>query len=122
MKIKEIPDVAKKFDYIFAVCTFLDEFYKTNYNEKSLLLSDEPKSGILSKQQYCNLAAAAHKLANDYKLNVPAWAMQDKYKMPYPVYAFNAEDKDDKELLQKTTPDEYKMRNLYLGANILKRV
>ena len=73
-------------------------------------------------KQYCNLAAAAHKLANDYNLPVPAWVMQGKYKMPYPVYAFNADDKDDQDLLKTTTPNEYKIRNLYLGANILKRV
>ena len=122
MKINEVPYVSKEFDYIFAICTFLDEFYESSDKDRKLLLSDEPDDGILDKKQYCNLAAAAHKLANDYKLSVPAWAMKDKYKMPYPVYAFDAEDKDDRELLKVTTPNEYKIRNLYLGANILKRV
>ena len=122
MKISEVPNVSKEFDYIFAVCTFLDEFYEAEHDEKSLLLYDEPENGILEPKQYCNLAAAAHKLANDYNLPVPAWAMQAKYKMPYPVYAFNADDKDDQDLLKITTPNEYKIRNLYLGANILKRV
>lgn len=122
MKIKEVPYVSKEFDYIFAFCTFLDEFYEAEYNEKSVLLADEPDIGILEQRQYCNLAAAAHKLANDYDLPVPEWVMQDKYIMPYPVYAFNVEDKDDRELLQHTTPNEYTIRNLYLGANILKRV
>jgi len=120
--MSEVPETSKEFDYIFAVCTFLDEFYEADYNDKSLLLEDEPENGILDQKQYCNLAAAAHKLANDYNLPVPQWAMQNKYKMPYPVYAFNAEDKDDQNLLRITTPNEYRMRNLYLGANILKRV
>ena len=122
MKISEIPGFSKEFDYIFAVCTFLDGFYEAEQDEKSLLLADEPENGILDERQYCNLAAAAHKLANDYNLTVPAWAMQNKYIMPYPVYAFNADDKDDQELLQMATPSEYKILNLYLGANILKRV
>ena len=122
MKISEVPDVSKEFDYIFAVCTFLDEFYEADYEDKNMMLVDEPTGGILDQKQYCNLAAAAHKLANDYNLYTPAWVMKNKYTMPYPVYAFNAEDKDDQELLKITTPNEYKIRNLYLGANILKRV
>ena len=122
MKISEVPNVSEEHDYIFAVCTFLDEFYEAAHNEKSFLLADEPATGILEPKQYCNLAAAAHKLANDYHLPVPAWAMQEKYTMPYPVYAFNAENNDDRELLKMTSPNEYKVRNLYLGANILKRV
>ena len=122
MKISEIPYVSEKFDYIFAVCTFLDEFYETEDNKKNMLLIDEPIGGILDQKKYCNLAAAAHKLANDYKLKIPAWTMQKKYTMPFPVYAFNADDKNDQDFLKITTPDEYKIRNLYLGANVLKRV
>ncbi|MCL2776121.1 MAG: hypothetical protein FWD71_22685 [Oscillospiraceae bacterium] len=122
MKISEVPCISKEFDYIFAICTFIDEFREADYEEKNLLLIDEPAGGILDKKQYCTLAAAAHKLANDYNLSVPEWVMKDKYKMPYPVYAFNASDKDDRKLLKITTPNEYKMRNLYLGANVLKRV
>jgi len=122
MKINEVPYLSEEFDYIFAVCTFLDEFYEADNREKSSLLIDEPVGDILEQKQYCNLAAAAHKLANDYKLNVPAWVMRDKYIMPYPVYAFNTEDKNDQELLKITTPNKYKMRNLYYGSNVLKRV
>ena len=122
MKISEVPEVSKEFDYIFAVCTFLDEFYETDDKDKSMLLVEEPSEGILDRKQFCCLAAAAHKLANDYNLNIPEWVMQDKFTMPNPVYAFNAEDKSDRDLLKITTPNEYKIRNLYLGANILKRV
>ena len=81
------------------------------------MLADEPEKGILDERQYCSLAAAAHKLANDYSLPVPAWAMQDKYKMPYPVYAFNTEYEDYQELLREVTPDEYKA-----GIYILVRI
>ena len=122
MKISEVPSFAEETDYIFSINTFLDEFYHAEHSERAGLLADEPEKGILDERQYCSLAAAAHKLANDYNLPVPAWAMQEKYKMPYPVYAFNAEDKDDRELLRTVTPDEYKARNLYLGSKILKRV
>jgi len=124
MKINEIPEVTAEFDndFIFAFCTFLDEFYHADRDEKKLLLADEPEKGVLDQRQYCTLAAAAHKLANDYRLDVPAWAMQSKFKMPYPVYAFNTSKPEHQEFLRNVTPDEYKIRNLFSGNNVLKRV
>jgi len=124
MKISEVPEVTAEFDndFIFAFCTFLDEFYHSGGEEKKLLLADEPEKGVLDQRQYCTLAAAAHKLANDYGLTVPAWSMQDKYIMPYPVYAFNTSKPEHQEFLRAITPDEYKIRNLFSGGNVLKRV
>jgi len=124
MKINEIPQITEESDgdYIFAFCTFLDEFYAADGEEKSLLLINEPDEGLLNNEQYCTLAAAAHKLANDYNLKVPEWTMQKKYIMPYPIYAFNASKPEHRELLQGVTPDEFKIRNLFLGSKILKRV
>lgn len=122
LKIKEIPSIAEQHDFIFALCTFLDEFYHSDIEEKKSLLVDEPQKGTLDKRQYCILAAAAHKLANEYNFSIPEWSMKKKYIMPYPVYAFNAQDTEDRELLKITSLDEFKMRNLFLGSKILKRV
>ena len=124
MKISEIPEVTAEFenDFIFAFCTFLDEFYRADSGEKTLSLADEPQKGLLDQKQYCTLAAAAHKLANDYGLDVPAWTMQSKFKMPHPVYAFNAAKLEHQEFLRAVTPNEYKIRNLFSGNNVLKRV
>ena len=124
MKMNEIPQVAEEYDndFIFAFCTFLDEFYAANGEEKKRLLIDEPNEGLFDSEQYCTLAATAHKLANDYNINIPEWTKNKKYIMPYPVYAFNASKPEYKELLQSVTPDEFKMRNLFLGSKILKRV
>ena len=78
MKINEISQVADEYenDFIFAFCTFLDEFYAADSEEKKSLLVDEPSKGNLNKRQYCMLACAAHKLSNDYKLNIPRWSMK----------------------------------------------
>ena len=124
MNINEIPHIMEEFDrdYIFIFCTFLDEFYAADDEEKKLLLTAEPDKGSLDDEQYCTLAAAAHKLANDNDLRVPEWAMQKKYIMPYPVYAFNAFKPEHQELLRTVTPDEFKIRNLFLGSKILKRI
>ena len=124
MKINEIPQVTAEYDndFIFAFCTFLDEFYASADEEKKLLLIDEPEKGALTQRQYCTLAAAAHKLANDYGLTVPQWVMQEKYIMPHPVYAFDTLNPEHQEFLRTVTPEEYRVRNLFSGDNILKRV
>jgi hypothetical protein len=124
MRINEIPIIAVEYDndFIFAFCSFLDEFFAADSKEKELLLFDEPQRSTLNQKQYCTLAAAAHKLANDYGLSVPAWVMQDKFIMPYPVYAFNTSKPEHQEFLRTVTPDEYKMRNLFSGDNVLTRV
>jgi len=64
MKISEVPRVAAEYnnDYIFTLCTFLDEFYYADNWEKKLLLADEPEKGVLTQKEYCTLVAAAHKL------------------------------------------------------------
>lgn len=122
MKICEVPNYTLDYDYIFALNTFLDEFYECDDKEKSLLLVDEPIGGILNIRQYCTLAAAAHKLANEYFLAVPSWTMKEEYIMPYSIYAFGASKKEEQDLLKVTTPNEYKIRNLFLGSKVLKRI
>jgi hypothetical protein len=124
MKISEVPQVAVELDndFIFAFCTFLDEFYHADGEEKKMLLIDEPIEGILNKEQYCMLACAAHKLANDYELDTPEWVMKKKYIMLKPVYAFDTKNKEYQEFLRTTSPEEYSSRNIFYGSNILKRV
>ena len=124
MKISEIPEVTAEYDndFIFAFCTFLDEFYHADDDKRKLLLTEEPEKGSLDPKQYCTLAAAAHKLANDYGFDTPKWAMQNKYIMPYPVYAFNTSNPEHQKFLRTVTPNEYKIRNLFSGNNVLKRV
>ena len=122
MKINEIPIIIKKFDYTFALCTFLDEFYKTEDGKKGRLLAEEPETSSLADREYCTLAAMTHKLANDYNLDVPEWVMFNKYIMSEPVYAFNTNNTEDQNFLRMITPDEYQIRNLFLGSKILQRV
>ena len=124
MKINEISQIAAEYgnDFIFAFCTFLDEFYAADGEEKIVMLINEPSKGNLNKTQYCMLACAAHKLSNDYKLNIPQWAMKKKYTMPYPIYAFDTKNIEYQEFLRNTSPMEYSSRNVFYGGNVLQRV
>ena len=122
MKITEIQSVAERYDFIFAFCTFLDEFYAANSEEKNFLLADEPERGALTKAQHCTLACAAHKLANDYGLAIPEWVAKKIYVMPNPIYAFDTEDEEYQDFLRATSPEEYSSRNIFYGNNVLRRV
>ena len=82
------------------------------------MLWNEPIVGELEDKDYCMLAAT-HKLANDYKLSVPAWVFHKKYVMPQPLFAYDAEDAEYRKRLEKITPDEYKSKNLYYGNRVL---
>jgi len=122
LTIAEIPMFSLSCDYTLALGVFLDDFYECNSADKALSLQNEPTMGILDKVQYCKLAAAAHKLANDHNLPIPAWALKEKYTMPHPVYAYDSNNIEFHELLKDITPSEYKIRNLFLGSGVLKRV
>ena len=122
LTIAEVPALSLKCGYLLALGLFLDCFYECDAAEKISLLTDEPKKGILKLVEHCKLAAAAHKLAHDNHLPVPSWVMKSEYIMPYPIYAFNTEDSESQEFLRKVTPDEYRLRNLFLGPGVLKRV
>ena len=122
LRMAEIPMFSLSCSYTLALGTFLDDFYDCDSADKVLALQDEPVIGILDRVQYCKLAAAAHKLAVDYNLPVPDWTFKSEYTMPHPVYAYNSDDSDFHELLKDITPGEYRIRNLFLGSNVLTRV
>ena len=122
LTIAEVPTFSLSCGYTLALGTFLEDFYACALPDKVLALQDEPVRGILDRIQYCKLAAAAHKLANDNDLPVPSWTFKSQYTMPQPVYAFDSDDVDFHELLKDITPSEYKARNLFLGDRVLKRV
>jgi len=122
LTVAEIPAFSRSCSYTLALGVFLDNFYECDFADKVLALQDEPMLGILSKIEYCKLAATAHKLANDYNIPIPNWTYKEEYTMPHPVYAFDSEDTEFHEILRVISPVEYKIRNLFLGSGVLKRV
>ena len=122
LTVAEIPAFSRLCSYTLALGIFLDDFYECDFEDKTLALQREPILGILDRVEYCKLAAAAHKLANDYNLPIPSWISKEEYIMPHPVYAFDSNDAKIHKLLLDVTPVEYKIRNLFLGPGVLMRV
>ena len=86
------------------------------------MIKKEPVKGTLKDSDFCMLACAAHKLANDNSIEVPEWVFDEKYIMKNPYYAFNTKNKEYQEFLRDTSPEEYTSRNVFYGGNVLQRV
>lgn len=107
-------------DIALAFGQFLDDF--AHAKDKAALIADEP---MWSKEEagrwYYDLAATAHKLANDNKLPVPSWCIEERYCPAEPLWAFDTKNPEFQAYLRETTPREFRWHNLFLGPNILQR-
>jgi len=116
----KIADVLQYDDFIFALCSFLDSFKLSD--DKYEMICDEPEAYETDRASLCILAAVAHKLSNDYSLDMPEWIDKELYIMPYPIYSFDTKNREYQQYLIETSPDEFACRNIYFGANAIERV
>ena len=107
-------------NFTFALCNFLDEFKRNN--KKIEMIENPPKSDGANRKNLCILAAVAHKLANDYKLNVPEWVHLPLYRMPYPVFSYDTTNEEFRKFLIDVSPPEFAEKNIYYGPNAIDRV
>ena len=116
----KIADVLQYDDFVFALCSFLDEFKRSS--DKYGMICDEPSAEDSDRVNVCILAAVAHKLANEHTLKPPEWTKKEIYVMPYPVYSFDTKCKEYQKFLLETSPNEFARRNIYFGENAIERV
>jgi len=107
-------------DFTLALCSFLDEFRRTA-NKYAMIESPPPSDGA-SRESLSLLAAVAHKLANDFDVDVPGWVHDPLYIMPYPVFAFNTQNKEYQEFLRKDAPPEFASKNIFHSSGAIERV
>ena len=119
LSLSEIAN-AETEDLTLAFSQFLDDF--AHAEDKPVLIRDEP---IWTKEDagrwYFDFAAAAHKLADDNGLPVPAWCLKDEYFSKEPYWAFDTENEAYKAYLVENTPKEFAWHGLYLGPTVLDR-
>ena len=109
-------------DFYIALGDFLDEFYRQDDKTRQAMISDEPACTGITPEHAALFAATAHKLANDYKLTVPEWVMDKKYRLVEKPY-FDCNAKGNLRLLfMYKSPTEFKYRNLFVDENFLMRV
>ena len=120
MELMNLTDVITHDDFIFALCTFIDEF-KRNPNRYEMI-KRPPQNENADTANLCMLAGTVHKLANEYGIGVPDWVYNPLFKMPYPVFAFNTKNKEYQDFLIKDTPYEFSSKNMYVGSDAIERV
>ncbi|ADY56948.1 hypothetical protein Sgly_2674 [Syntrophobotulus glycolicus DSM 8271] len=108
-------------DFYIVLGNFLDEFYRQDSENQQKMIEEEPSNYDLPVYQKAFMAAAVHKLANDYNLNVPSWVFKKDYYSSEPYFDCNAKG-NLKLLFMYISPAEFKHRNLFVDENILKRV
>ena len=111
-------------DFHLLLGDFLDEFYRSDAFKQQEMINKAPARH--EKRVPCEylayLAATAHKLANDYQLDVPKWVFDSKYYLhDRPYFAGNVEG-NLRLLFMYFSPPEFKHRNLFVDANALTRV
>ena len=110
-------------DFYLLIGDFLDEFYRSDISRCQQMIDTRPDEKDVQKQEVYSafVAATAHKLANDYKLSVPAWVSENKFYLKKPFFGGNAKG-NLRWWFMYNSPSEFKHRNLFVCENILKRV
>ena len=108
-------------DFYILLGDFLDEFYRSDRDKQQSMIFDEPAINDCPRELLSFVAASAHKLANDYQLEVPKWVFKKRYYTNEPFFAGNVKGKL-RLLFMYKSPTEFKHRNLFVDENVLKRV
>ena len=111
-------------DFHLLLGDFLDEFYRASDEVKQQMIYEQPsETGSQCERELLSFAAAtAHKLSNDYGLDVPGWVFEKSYYLSDKPY-FGCSAKGDLRLLfMYKSPTEFKHRNLFVDEHVLSRV
>ena len=111
-------------DFHLLMGDFLDEFYRVPFEAKQHMISESPfGTGLQCERELLAFAAAAaHKLANDYRLNVPKWVFDKSYYLSDKPYFGCGATGDLWLLFMYKSPTEFKHRNLFVDEHVLSRV
>ena len=101
---------------------FLESFYRADSAQRAAMLAEAPEN--MEKSEYLPfLASTAHKLADDYTLEVPGWVFDARCYLPGAKPHFGCNAKGNLRLwFMYKSPPEFKHRNLFVDENVLVRV
>ena len=84
-------------------------------------LQNEPEWFNMAAEQRAFFAGVAHHIAKAKNLDVPEWVYKDQYFLDEPYFSLNAKGKLQLALLAES-PQEFRVRNIFISANTLDRV
>jgi hypothetical protein len=101
---------------------FLDAFYKADIDLKKEMISEEPEEYIEVKMEtYAFIAGAVDKLCSEYNIDKPEWIYKEKYILSEPHFPDYVKGKA-RIWLCLETPAPFRLRNVFVSANVLTRV
>ena len=118
-----IENVAAGNDFYLLLGDFLDEFYRAEPSVRHLMIQERPDDVTHDRRELVSfVSATAHKLANDYGLDVPEWVFEERcYLYDDPFFACGVKG-NLRLLFMYKSPTEFKHRNLFVDENVLNRV
>ena len=108
-------------DFNILLGDFLDEFYRSDNEVRCKAIANPPQFTSNEQVYAAIIAATVHKLANDFKLDVPKWVYDKRFYLSKPYFDGNVKGNLRLVFMYKSPP-EFKHRNLFVCENILKRV
>jgi hypothetical protein len=111
-------------DFYILLGDFLDEFYRSDNIQRRQMIELRPVQTVhpgKNQMWVVYLAAAVHKLANDFNLPVPDWVFEPDFYAEKPIFGGNAKG-NLRWLFMYKSPPEFKHRNLFVCENVLRRV
>ena len=95
---------------------FKDGKLNKNYFE---IEPDWPEEITIEKRAL--YTAYFHKLSNEFRFKLYPWMFKEEYFLKDPYFSMNAKG-DLRIVLLIESPKEFRMRNIYVGENVLRRV
>ena len=114
-----IENAARGQDFYLLLGNFLDDFYRADKEARRAMIAARPDDALPALLPYA--AAAVHKLANDYGLDVPGWVFEKRCYSARPYFGCGAKG-ELRLLFMYKSPAEFKHRNLFVDENVLVRV
>ncbi len=107
-------------DFSYAIRNFLDRF-KTNPDPALLAAEPALLAHRLEDSGYADAftASTAAYLSQVHNLPAPSWVNDNCRKMPVPYFA--AKSPNMKAILLQESPAAFRVRNLFVSANVLSR-
>lgn len=91
------------------------ESLEVNYFE------EEPDWKDLTVETVAYIVATCHYVARREGIKVQRWFFKDRYFLKKPLFALNAKGML-RVILLKESPKEYRIRNIFVSANVMDRV
>jgi hypothetical protein len=107
-----------KIKYVLA--NFIDEFNAADIEKKKKMVETFPFENVKNKKYAAYVAAMVEELCLTNDMEIPEWVFDKRYRLKEPYFVGGLESL--KAFLIVESPLSFRRRNIFVSANVLKRV